>query len=81
LGREGPVALVDVDVVAFAEEGEVGEGGFAAVGPVGDVVGFAHGWWGVADQAALISDVEGVADGGGDEAVFGAYVQGFGGGA
>ena len=41
----GQVALVDPGVVVAAEQGEVGQGGVAAVGPVSDVVGVAPLRW------------------------------------
>src|SRR6266542_4421620 len=64
--------------VALAEEDEVVEGCGSAVGPVNDVVGFAHGWGSAADDAAFVTSVEGSAQRAGDEAFLGADVEGFG---
>jgi hypothetical protein len=71
-----PVAGVEVEVVAFAEQGEVVDGGGAAVEPGDDVVGLALDGWGVADDAAFVAGVEGAAHGAGDEALGGADVEG-----
>src|SRR5215217_1389707 len=70
-----PVAGVQVQVVPFAEQGQVGDGGGAAVEPGDDVVGFALDGWGAADDAAFVAGVEGSAHGARDQALTGADVQ------
>src|SRR5690242_1512071 len=60
---DGPVACVEVDVVTAAEQGEVGDLGFAAVDPGDQVVRVALDWWGTAHYAAAVAGVEGAAHG------------------
>jgi hypothetical protein len=78
-----PGGVVDGAVVVAAEQGEVVEGGVAAVGPVGEVVGVAHqGWAGAAGEGAvLVAGHEGGPQGGGDQAVGAAEVEDLAGGA
>jgi hypothetical protein len=66
-----------------ADEDEVEDRGLTAVGPVDEVVGVAVAGRCAAagDDAAAVAGDEGAADGGGDEAVFAADVEGFGVGA
>src|SRR3954452_468272 len=70
-----PVAGVQVQVVPFAEQGQVGDGGWAAVQPGDNVVRFALDGWGAADHAAFVAGVEGSAHGARDQALTGADVQ------
>lgn len=60
-----------------ADQDEVGQGGGAAVGPVGDVVGLAHrGWSGAAGEGAvLVAQGQGGPEGEGDQAVGSADVE------
>jgi hypothetical protein len=64
-----PGGVVDDAVVFAAEQDEVVEGGFAAVGPVDDVVGVAHDWWSGAagEGAVMVAGHEGSPQGWGDE--------------
>src|SRR4051794_29576505 len=78
---DGPVAVVQVGVVAAAEQGEVVDFGVAAVDPGDEVVCVAHDWRRVADDAAAVAGVQGAAHRAGDEAFAAADVEGFGVGA
>ena len=78
---DGPVAVVEVGVVAAAEEGEVVDRGDAAADPGLQVVGVALDGRGSAHDTALVAGVQGAAHSGGDEALGAADVEGFGVGA
>jgi len=69
--------VVQIDVVAAAEEDEVGDLRLAAVDPRHQVMGVAHDRWRAADHAASVAGVEGAADGASDESLGAADVQWF----
>ena len=73
------LGLVSEPVVVAAEEGEVVEVRFAAVGPVFDVVGVTPAWRSVAalPGAAAVAGGEGAALGWGDAAGAAADIQHF----
>ena len=78
---DGDVVGVDFVVVSWAEEGEVVQAGWSALGPVVDVVCVGPGGWFFAagEDAAVVSDDERGADVFGDHPSL-AAVQGFAGG-
>lgn len=84
VGAEGDRNVVGVDfvVVAWAEEGQVVQAGWSALGPVVDVVCVGPGGWFFAagEDAAVVSDDERGADVFGDDPSLAADVQGFAGG-
>src|SRR3954452_2339817 len=63
-------AVVDLGVVAFAEQPGVGQAGLPAVHPFDDVVDLAPPAGGVAagEHAGLVAQLDGSADGRGDQA-------------
>src|SRR5690242_14234773 len=75
--RDGPAGVVGEVVVGGAEQGEVGQVGGSAVGPVADVVWFAPGGWAVAGRAdaAAVAESEGFALGGAGGAAGAAEVE------
>ena len=74
----GEVVLVDPGVVVGAEQGQVGQGGGPAVGPVLDVVGVAPLRWSPAsgEGAPCVAGPECGLQGGGDQAFGAPDVQG-----
>jgi hypothetical protein len=63
---DGPVAVVEFDVVATAEQGEVCDGGGTAAEPGDQVVGVALDRRSSADHAAAVAGVEGATHPAGD---------------
>jgi hypothetical protein len=72
------VAVVDLGVMAFAEQAEVGQVGGSVEDPFEDLVGVAPPVRGLAagEGAAAVAGVEGAALGGGDQALGAAEVGG-----
>ena len=72
-----PGCVVDDAVVMAAEQGEVVELGWAAVDPVGEVVGVAHEGWSSAggEGAVSVAEDQGGPDRGGDRSAEAAHVE------
>ena len=76
-----PVAGVQVEVVALAEQDQVRDARRASVDPMHQMMGFALDRWGAADHAAVVASVQREPHRRGDEPFGGAHVEWLGPGA
>ena len=75
---DGPVAVVQVGVVAATDQDEILDLGLTAVDPGDQVMRVADDRRGSADDAAAVAGVQGAAHRAGDQAFAAADIEGFG---